>query len=86
VDATTLLSGLTTAFTLGRESPGAKLLVTEARDYVGGNIKSRNENGYIWEAGSSTFNTASTCTTPARQISTGLERSNFMHFVKWLET
>jgi hypothetical protein len=53
------VSGLTTAFTLGRSSPGVKLLVTEARDYVGGNINSKStqgadadgKKGYTWVRG-----------------------------------
>ena len=45
------VSGLSTAFTLGRSSPGVRMLVTEARDRVGGNITTRQENGYIWEEG-----------------------------------
>ena len=49
------VSGLSTAFTLGRSSPGVRMLVTEARDRVGGNITSRNENGYIWEEGPNSY-------------------------------
>ena len=37
------VSGLTTAFTLGRDKPDVKMLVTEARDYVGGNIQSKSK-------------------------------------------
>ena len=49
------VSGLSTAFTLGRSSPGVRMLVTEARDRVGGNITTRQENGYIWEEGPNSY-------------------------------
>mgnify|MGYP001971283351 FL=1 len=49
------VSGLSTAFTLGRSSPGVRMLVTEARDRVGGNITTKNENGYIWEEGPNSY-------------------------------
>lgn len=49
------VSGLTTAFTLSRSSPNAKMLVTEARDYVGGNVQSKSKDGYIWEEGPNSY-------------------------------
>ena len=49
------VSGLTTAFTLGRNSPGVRLLVTEARDYVGGNINTQTKDGYTWEEGPNSY-------------------------------
>ena len=49
------VSGLSTAFTLGRKSPGTRTLVTEARDRVGGNITTRSENGYVWEEGPNSY-------------------------------
>ena len=45
-----------TAFTLGRAKPDAKMLVTEARDCVGGNITSRSDDrGYVWEEGPNSY-------------------------------
>ena len=50
------VSGLSTAFTLGRAKPDAKMLVTEARDCVGGNITSRSDDrGYVWEEGPNSY-------------------------------
>ena len=50
------VSGLSTAFTLGRAKPDAKMLVTEARDRVGGNITSRGDDrGYVWEEGPNSY-------------------------------
>ena len=43
------VSGLSTGFTLSQDAPGTKMLVTEARDRVGGNITSMNDGNYIWE-------------------------------------
>lgn len=49
------VSGLSTAFTLQKDSPGTTMLVTEARDRVGGNITTRCENGYTWEEGPNSY-------------------------------
>jgi len=49
------VSGLCTAFTLGRSSPGTRMLVTEARDYVGGNITTKSKDGYTWEEGPNSY-------------------------------
>lgn len=46
------VSGLSTAFTLGRSNPGVKMLVTEARNYVGGNINTKSKvGGARWSGG-----------------------------------
>jgi hypothetical protein len=49
------VSGLSTAFTLMKDSPSTSMLVTEARDRVGGNITTRSENGYTWEEGPNSY-------------------------------
>ena len=49
------VSGLSTAFTLKKDCPTHTMLVTEARDRVGGNITTRSENGYIWEEGPNSY-------------------------------
>jgi len=49
------VSGLCTAFTLGRSAPGVRMLVTEARDYVGGNINTKSKDGYTWEEGPNSY-------------------------------
>lgn len=47
------------AFSLHQK--GADVLLTEARDVVGGNVITREEDGFIWEEGPNTFQ-------PTRQI------------------
>ena len=47
------ISGSTLAHNLKRA--GVDLLLTEARDYVGGNVKSNNKDGFIWEDGPNSF-------------------------------
>lgn len=50
------VSGLTCAFSLQESARGSpSVLVTEARDRVGGNITTRKEDGYIWEEGPNSF-------------------------------
>ena len=59
------VSGLSTAFTLGRKSPGVKLLVTESRDRVGGNITTVSKDGYTWEEGPNSYQPGDTILTVA---------------------
>jgi oxygen-dependent protoporphyrinogen oxidase len=49
------VSGLSTAFTLMQKSSNTTTLVTEARDYVGGNITSKNDGTYVWEEGPNSY-------------------------------
>jgi len=50
------ISGSTLAHNLDRS--GANILLTEARDYLGGNVKShKTEDGFIWEEGPNSFAT-----------------------------
>ncbi|KAL3937431.1 MAG: hypothetical protein SGBAC_007463 [Bacillariaceae sp.] len=50
------ISGSTLAHNMDRT--GAKILLAEARDYVGGNVKShKTEDGFIWEEGPNSFAT-----------------------------
>jgi protoporphyrinogen/coproporphyrinogen III oxidase len=52
------VSASSLAHTLVKDSPGLRVLMTEARDVVGGNVISREEGGYIWEEGPNTFQPA----------------------------
>ena len=50
------VSGLSTAYTLKKKkAPETSVLVTEARDRVGGNIQSKSDGTYVWEEGPNSF-------------------------------
>ena len=49
------ISGATLAHNLHQS--GVDLLLTEARDYLGGNVVSHNKDGFIWEEGPNSFAT-----------------------------
>lgn len=51
------ISGLCIAQALATKHPDAapNLILTEAKDRVGGNIITREENGYLWEEGPNSF-------------------------------
>lgn len=52
------VSGTALAYTLHRDHPSTRVILTEARDVVGGNVISRQANGYTWEEGPNTFQPA----------------------------
>ena len=45
------------------------VLLTEARDYVGGNVKSHNDDGFIWEEGPNSFATQPSIVRIAYEVS-----------------
>ena len=50
------VSGLSTAYTLKKKkAPETSVLVTEARDRVGGNIQSKSDGTYVWEEGPNSY-------------------------------
>ena len=53
------ISGSTLAHNIDYQSSGeVSVLLTEARDYIGGNVKShRTEDGFLWEEGPNSFAT-----------------------------
>lgn len=52
------ISGTSLAFNLNKQFPSVDILLTESRDVVGGNVISRQENGYTWEEGPNTYQPA----------------------------
>jgi oxygen-dependent protoporphyrinogen oxidase len=49
------ISGLVTAMALDRNHKNVRFLVTEARERVGGNITSMQDDKYVWEEGPNSF-------------------------------
>jgi oxygen-dependent protoporphyrinogen oxidase len=49
------ISGLVTAMALARNHKDVRFLVTEARERVGGNITSLQDDRYVWEEGPNSF-------------------------------
>lgn len=49
------VSGLCAAHQLKKLLPDATVMVTEARDRIGGNITTRTDNGRLWEEGPNSF-------------------------------
>lgn len=52
------ISGTSLAFNLSKQFPSVNILLTESRAVVGGNVISRQENGYTWEEGPNTYQPA----------------------------
>eukprot|EP00172_Hildenbrandia_rubra_P002031 Plantae.Rhodophyta-Hildenbrandia_rubra.ctg2684.p1 GENE.Plantae.Rhodophyta-Hildenbrandia_rubra.ctg2684~~Plantae.Rhodophyta-Hildenbrandia_rubra.ctg2684.p1 ORF type:complete len:542 (+),score=87.53 Plantae.Rhodophyta-Hildenbrandia_rubra.ctg2684:788-2413(+) len=84
------VSGCSLAYQVAKDGgPDLKLLLTEARDVVGGNVISRNEKGYIWEEGPNTFQPAAHIMKLAVEL--GLEKDLVLadhrlpRFVYWNE-
>ncbi len=65
------LSGLSTAIALAPHSPS--LLVAERRDRVGGNITSRQQDGFLWEEGPTSFQPAPALLELALEVGLGDE-------------
>jgi len=49
------VSGLSAAIQMKKDAPDASMLITEARDRVGGNITTKSANGRLWEEGPNSF-------------------------------
>ena len=60
------ISGSTAAFYL--HNGGANVLLTEARDVVGGNLISKRQDGYLWEEGPNSFQPSPTILRFAKDI------------------
>ena len=60
------ISGSTAAFYL--HNGGANVLLTEARDMVGGNLISKRQDGYLWEEGPNSFQPSPTILRFAKDI------------------
>lgn len=63
------ISGCTLAHNLHRA--GVDVLLTEARDYVGGNVVSHNEDGFVWEEGPNSFATQPSIVRLAHELGIG---------------
>lgn len=81
------VSGLCAAHRLLRDFPDATVVVTEARDRVGGNISTMSGNGRLWEEGPNSFQPADDILTVACDV--GLQDDivladpNSYRFVWW---
>ena len=63
------ISGSTLAHNLHRA--GVDVLLTEARDYVGGNVVSHEEDGFVWEEGPNSFATQPSIVRLAHELGIG---------------